>query len=346
MKSPFEDNTLRKQICTLIDLQYQGKFLVSTRNPESDAPPLPTLKELGLRRGRYPIDYEANWGRFKIDYANSVLVLIDGTPPAELLPQPRLQLATAIIQASSITLRAEDGSDPGLAFELHQAESDYRFIRRINALLRADRQPYIVWKLEWAEDQNELEPISIANDSALIFASSAVWSPEDHQLVAALIASPTRELLTALRATLANHHGKGWITVKGGSHSAYLHGAKRGFLHVSSQLAKANAVGVTSVLLHPLSGNPQEETEEYFYVVATPGETLAGKFAERLALAIAWPTRPEWAAYLLQAGQEAKLIQNLPVAGPDFAAALRVSRDEAGWQAVITQGLKSGALTI
>jgi len=346
MKSPFEDTSLRKQTLTLIDLQRQGKFLVTTRNPESDAPPLPTLKELGLRRGRYPIDYEADLGRFKMDYANSVLILIDGTPPPELLPQPRLQLASAIIQAGSIALRAEDGSDLGLAFELHQAESDYRFIRRINALLRADRQPYVVWKLEWAEAQDALEPLAIANDSALVFAASAVWSPEDHQLVAALVASPTRELLTAIRATLANNHGKGWITVKGGSHSAYLHSAKRGFLHISSLLAKANAVGLTSVLLHPLSGNPQEETDEYFYVVATPGETLAGKFAERLALAIAWPTRPEWASYLLQAGLEAKLVQNLPVAGPDFTAALRVSKDESGWQAVITQGLKSGALTI
>jgi len=59
MNPQFEDTSLRKQALTLIDLQRQGKFLVSTRNPESDAP-LPTLKEFGLRRGRYPIDYEAD----------------------------------------------------------------------------------------------------------------------------------------------------------------------------------------------------------------------------------------------------------------------------------------------
>ena len=46
--------------------------------------------------------------------------------------------------------------------------------------------------------------LDIANDSAMIFGSSAVWSPDDSQLVAALAASPSKELLTAIRATLAN----------------------------------------------------------------------------------------------------------------------------------------------
>jgi len=346
MKSPFEDTRLRQQTLKLIEFQRQGKFLASPNDPEQDAPPIPTIKELELRRARYPYDYEADWGRFKMDYSASALILINGIPPVEWTPQPVLQLATAIVHPDCITLRDEDGRDPGMALDLRQEESDYRFLRRINALLRSDRQTYVVWKLEWPEDDAALETLSIANDSAMIFASSAVWSPDDSQLVAALAASPSKELLTAIRATLANNNGKGWISIKGRSHNAYVRGAKRGFIHVSSSLAKANAAGTSAALLHPLSGNPQEEREDHFYVIAAPGEALPVKFNERLALAIAWPTQPAWAEYLLQAGQEADLVQPLPIAGPDFAAAVRVVKDDTGWEAVISQGLKSGAITL
>jgi hypothetical protein len=155
----------------------------------------------------------------------------------------------------------------------------------------------------------------IANNG-VVFAT-AVCRPK-RQLVAALVASPTKELLTAIRATLANNNSKGWITVKGGEHNAFLKGAKRGFIHVSASLAKANAAGVACALLHPLTGNPQEEAAEFFNVVVTPSERLSRKFGERLALSISWPTQAEWSEYLLTAGQEAGLVQLLPAAGPDF----------------------------
>ncbi len=346
MKEPYIAKGIYEQTVRLIDLQRQGKFLVSPNDPERDAPPIPTMKELGLRRARYPYDYETDWGRFKMDYAASVLTLIDGTPPAEWAGQPALQLASAIVHPDCITLRTEDDRDPGLTLELRQEESDYRFLRRINALLRADHHAYVVWKLAWAEDDTAMETLAIANDSAMIFASSAVWSPDDTQLVAALAASSSKELLIAIRATLANNGSKGWLSIKGRSHNAYVRGAKRGFIHVSGSLAKANAAGTSAALLHPLSGNPQEERDDHFYVIATPGEALPAKFNQRLALAIAWPTQPAWAEYLLQAGQEANLVQPLPIAGPDFTAALRVVKDDTGWEAVIAQGLKSGAISI
>ena len=346
MKSTFEDTRLRQQALKIIDLQRQGKFLASPNDPETDAPPIPTVKELGLRRASYPYDYEAGWGRFKMDYSASALILVNGIPPAEWTPQPVLQLATAIVHQDYIALRTEDGSDPGLAFDLGQEESDYRFLRRINALLRSEHQAFVVWKLEWTEVDTALETLSIANDSAMIFASSAVWSPDDSQLVAALAASPSKELLTAIRATLANNGSKGWISIKGRSLNAYVRGAKRGFIHVSSSLAKANAAGTSAALFHPLSGNPQEECADHFYVVVAPGETLLAKFGERLALAIAWPTKTDWVEYLLQAGQEAGLVQPLPIAGPDFAAALRVVKNDTGWEGVISQGLMSGVIQI
>ncbi len=346
MKDPYIAKDIYEQAVRLIDLQRQGKFLVTTRDLESGAPPLPTIKELGLRRGRYPFAYEADWGRFTMDYPASALVLAEGEPPAEWLPQPLLQLSTAVIHPEYVRLVTASRTDPGVTIEIRQEESDYRFLRRLNAMLRSERQPYVVWKLEWQADDNALQVISIANESAMVFASSAVWSPADSQLVAALVASPTKELLVAIRATLANNSNKGWITVKSPSDNAFLRGAKRGFVHISSSLARANAVGSAAVLLHPLSGNPQEESAEYFYVVALPGESLPDKFGERLALAIPWPTQPTWSKYLLAAGQEAGLLEFLPVAGPDFTAAVRVSKDEAGWQSIIEQGLQAKAIEI
>ena len=347
MKSPYEDTHLRTQVQKLIDLQRQGKFLASPRD-DTDAPPIPTIAELGLRRSRYPYDYEADGERFKMDYPAFALILVEGTPPPEWTPQPQVQLATAVIHPDCVTLRLEDGSDPGLSLDLRQEGSDYHFLRRVNANLRADRQPYVCWRLEWSEDvgAQDFAPLSIANESALVFASSAVWSPEDWQLVAALVASPTKELLTAIRATLANNNSKGWITVKGGEHNAFLKGAKRGFVHVSTSLTKANTAGIACTLLHPLTGNPQEEAAEHFYVVVTPSERLSCKFGERLALSISWPAQAEWSEYLLTAGQEAGLVQLLPTAGPDFTAAVRVVKDDTAWQDVIAAGLKAGAIHI
>ena len=345
MKSPYEDTHLRTQVQKLIDLQRQGKFLASPRD-DTDAPPIPTIAELGLRRSRYPYDYEADGERFKMDYPAFALILVEGTPPPEWTPQPQVQLATAVIHPDCVNLHLEDGSDPGLSLDLRPEGSDYHFLRRVNAALRADRQSYVCWRLEWVTDENALDVLSIANESALVFASSAVWSPEDGQLVAALVASPTKELLTAIRATLANNNSKGWVTVKGGEHNAFLRGAKRGFVHVSTPLAKANAAGVACALLHPLTGNPQEEAAEHFYVVVTLSERLSRKFGERLALSISWPTQGEWSEYLLTAGQEAGLVQLLPAAGLDFTAAVRVVKDDTAWQEIITTGLKAGAINI
>lgn len=345
MKPAYEDTHLRTQVLKLIDLQRQGKFLASPRD-ETDAPPIPTIAELGLRRSHYPFDYETDWGRFKMDYPAFALILVEGAPPPEWTPQPEVQLATAVIHPDCVTIRTKEGIDPGLSLDLRQEGSNYHFLRRVNATLRTDRQPYICWRLEWPEGEDALDVLSIANESALVFASSAVWSPEDGQLVAALVASPTKELLTAIRATLANNNSKGWITVKGGEHNAFLKGAKRGFIHVSTSLAKANAAGIACALLHPLTGNPQEEAAEHFYVVVTPSERLSRKFGERLALSISWPTQGEWSEYLLTAGQEAGLVQLLPAAGPDFTAAVRVLKNDAEWQKVITAGLKAGAIEI
>lgn len=60
MKSPFEDSRLRQQTLKMIEFQRQDKFLASPNDPEQDAPPIPTIKELGLPRARHPYDYEVH----------------------------------------------------------------------------------------------------------------------------------------------------------------------------------------------------------------------------------------------------------------------------------------------
>ena len=202
-------------------------------------------------------------------------------------------------------------------------------------------------ELDAEAPDDEMEVLKLSNESALVYASGAVWSPEDSQLVAAHVVTTSHELLTAIRATLANNSSKSFLTLTHPSGREILQGARRGFITVTSSLDKAHAAGVTAVLLHPLTGDPKHQpSAECFYVVAVDGEDFAGKFGERLALAIPWPTRPEWAQYLIEAGQEMELVEFLPVAGRGFTAAARIARDEAAWATVIADGLKHKRIII
>ena len=194
--------------------------------------------------------------------------------------------------------------------------------------------------------QDTLPVIRIANDSAMLFASSAIWDPDEQQLVAAQVVTTSQELLKAIKATLANNGGKNYLTVKTHEDSAYLRGARRGYLSVSSSLVSANADGTVTALLHPLSGDPQTNRAEHMYLVVAPGESVSQKFVERLDLAIPWPIQPEWADYLLEAGQTADLVFLLPGSGNDFAAGFRILKNETLWQQVIADGLKEGRITI
>ena len=92
-------------------------------------------------------------------------------------------------------------------------------------------------------------------------------------------------------------------------------------------------------ILHPLTGNPQEQTADHFYVLVAKGQDLQAVFSERLALAIPWPTQPEWTGYLMEAGSEKELLRALDKSGPDFSSALCVQKNEDGWKAVIETGL-------
>ena len=96
------------------------------------------------------------------------------------------------------------------------------------------------------------------------------------------------------------------------------------------------------------NSSPEKHTcsFEHLYIVIAPGESLKDKFSERLDLAIPWPIQPEWAEYLLEAGQEKDLVQVLPSSGTDFTAGLRIKKNESLWQQVISDGLKRGCIQI
>ena len=179
-----------------------------------------------------------------------------------------------------------------------------------------------------------------------MFASSAIWSNDDQQLVAAQVVTPSKDLLKAIKASLAKNSSKEYLTVKTPDDSAFLKSAKRGFITAGNSLSQVNADGTVTALLHPLTGDPQSNAADYFYIVVTKNEALSAKFAERLDLAIPWPIQPEWSDYLLEAGQEVELVQVLPYSGNDFSVGLRVIKNEAKWHQLLSDGLRQGQIAI
>lgn len=342
------DERLKTRTLRAITLQEQGCFIVDNRH-ELPLPNHPSLQDLRFSRALdeqgHCYDYENIWGKFSFDAESlrSILVLRKGIPPDELLPQPKLALATATLLAGYACIH-NNGSSFDVDFQSRD-KLDYSTLRLLNQVLATEQIPVAIWQLD--EIEGETPPIiRIMNESAMVFASSAIWSNDDQQLVAAQVVSTSQDLLKAIKASLANNNSKSYVTVKTPDDSAYLKGARKGYVAVGNNLAQANAEGVVTTLLHPLSGDPQANSAEYFYIVVTPQESLTKKFTERLDLAIPWSIQPEWAEYLLEMGMKAGLVQHLNVSGSNFTAGLRVVKNESEWQQVISVGLKQGTITI
>jgi hypothetical protein len=343
-----QDTFLKTRAERAIALQEQGLFLIDQRSelPLPGPKSISNLKYSNERdeNGRY-YDYETPWGKFSFDIESqrSLLVLRKGMPPSELLPQSRLEVATATLHSGFVAIH-NNGSSFDLDFQTRDRFS-WETLRLINQTLAEEHLPVVVWQLD--EATGETPPvIRITNDSAMLFASSAIWDTDEQQLVAAQVVTTSQELLKAIKATLANNGSKNYLTVKTPEDSAYLRGARRGYVSVNNSLASANADGTVTALLHPLSGDPQANSAGHFYLVVAPGENISQKFVERLDLAIPWPIQPEWAEYLLEAGQIADLVFLLPGSGKDFAAGFRILKNETKWQQVIADGLKEGRISI
>ena len=337
------DERLKARALRAIALQEQGEFVLDYRKEL----PLPAI-ELRYSRDydeqRRFYDYETAWGKFSHDpQAYGLLVLSKGNPPAELLPQPRIQLVTGTVHTGYVSIH-NNGKSFDLDFPTRDA-LDYQTLHLLNKTLVEERLPLVAWELDEVPDETP-PVIRITNDSAMLFASSAIWDMDDQQLVAAQVVTTSQELLKAIKATLANNNSKSYLTVKTPDDSAFLKGARKGFVCVAGSLAQANAEGTVTALLHPLSGDPQAQTAEHFYLVVAPGESISDKFAQRLDLSIPWPVQKEWADYLLETGQSEGLVSVLPSCGSDFSAGLRISKNESRWQQVITAGLKQGSISI
>lgn len=342
-----QDTFLKTRALRAISLQEQGCFIVDHRQ-ELPLPGHKSMIDLHFSHatddsGCY-YDYETEWGKFSYDpETRSVLVLRKGSPPEQLIPQPKLSLATATVHTGYVSIH-NNGSSFELDFKTRD-RIDYQTLKLLNETLRAEDIPVVVWEVDNAKEDTP-QVIRITNDSAMLFASSAIWDIDEQQLVATQVVTNHPDLLKAVKATLANNGNKNYLTIKTPDNSAFLKGARRGYIQVSSSLTNANAEGTVTALLHPLSGDPQANTAEHFYLVVVPGENLAQKFAERLELAIPWPIRREWAEYLLEAGQVADLVYLLPGSGKDFTAGFRIVKNESKWQQVIANGLKQGRISI
>lgn len=358
MQPPYEDSHLLDRICGLRQLQQEGKFLVNffPAHHPSAIPCWPSAEELDLEYGTGASTRVAPWGKFTVNWPHEILILTEGTPPEQFLPQIRLKPSVAMLYPASGFTRLVTQEDQAQTIELDLVPEDntlpQRFIPQLNQALA--EVGWMVWKLIWMEDPPEI--IRLANDSAVVWATSALWDPEAQQLVAAQMASPSQQLLKAIYATLVTNSRK-VLSLHGQNASVAVFGARRRYMQIGGSLHAAHARGHLLVLEHPLSGNPAEHTEDFFYVVGLTGEDLTRKFAERLDLALPWPVQPPWAAALLDAGQKAGLITWLAQAGPtergeiqesalptEYAVGLCVSKDASGWQAVIREALQAGEI--
>jgi hypothetical protein len=343
----YEDKYHRDFVRGINIARAQGKVVAIEKWESYQLPVagIPLVTDIpGARRiYEYPYRYDSDWGRLRYEHDYRALVLDDAPP--EGVAFPTIQVVEATIYPGSVVVHA----DPELTLDMPTNIYVHDLWKRVNQAIYQDGLPVFVWKV--APDSgpgSDLEVIRIFNDDALVFASCAVWSPDTEQLVAAQLVSTSMETLTAIRATLAKNNNKAQITVQCSSAGRVtLKGAKRGFLKVANSLAKVNAAGIVTAILHPLAvGNPAETADDHFYVVAAPDDDLTHLFGERLTLALTWPTQPAWAAHLLEAGMEAGLVKLLPKAGDGFKAAAWVKKDGLSWMQLIAAGLQSGAITI
>lgn len=234
----------------------------------------------------------------------------------------------------------------GVEFDYDGPQSIVRQINRMFA--QHNIHDAVCWRIRWMGGE-AAKWINIENESAQIHAESALWDEDKYQLVAALFAASDVQVSKAIMAGLMTNSdklGKTWLR-EGYGPRVSLASAKGRYVRVSRSLAESHAAGNALAVLHPKAGNPREFKGD-FYVVAAQGEDLRQKFQQRLDMALELPVKPEWANYLLYAGEDAGLVTNLSVFGSTFSG-LRVSRQaygETGWESVISAGLRAGSISV
>ncbi len=338
----YQDKYIKEQVELIVQSQANGKLVVVEK--DDGRYPLPTIAELpGVRAGRF--------GGFELDGIPfrrfSIPMLWDISagkfPGVEVVP---LQLASVHAHQTGLLVTTADGTQFTLDERWTAGESPQDLLNKVNRKLAGDKALCaMAWEITWSDNLEHPHSLSLATEHVSVVCSSAAWDTENRQLVAATLVSPSTQSLRAITATLATNAKKGLtLSVDGSSH--YLQNARRGYTAVSGGLSASGAEGNILTIVHPLAGNPQEQPTDYFYVLVPKGQNLAAVFIERLALAIPWPTKPEWTGYLMEAGSEKELLRTLDTSGPDFTSALCVQKSEDGWKAVIEAGLADGRIHI
>jgi hypothetical protein len=338
------NDTYRKKQAQIIRMRQLDGWLVAVDDYCADQFPLPVVNGIA-RAGKYS-GYETDSGPFKRSSAASTWEIQASCLPE--IPLVPLRLASVHAHESGLLVTLQDGDQFSLD-EIWTADINaYQLLTKVNQRFATDHAlGAVAWELTWEEDFLQKRPclMRLINDHVSVVCSSAAWDMEGKQLIAATLVSPEQQSLRAITATLATNSKKG-LTLTAGGLSHYLNNARRGFTAVSGGLSQAGAEGHVLTILHPLTGNPQEQTAEHFYVLVAKGQDLQAVFSERLALAIPWPTKPEWAEYLLTEGLEQELLVHLETSGPDFSAALCVQKDSDGWKAVLEAGLTAGRISL
>ncbi len=338
------DSYLQNLVEKITRYQREGKF-IAVDDYMTDRLPLPNIEELpGISLNMRSFSYTALWGSFIRSNTSGVWVLSEGTFPFE---QPPLRSITSTVRQSQVFIEL-DGQSVPLPLHWQAGENAYVLLAKINMILIADPAlQAVACRLTWDESEldKRIHELRLSNEHVSVVCGSLAWDEEHHQLVAATLVSPEAQSLRAITATLATNAKKSLtITIDGESH--FIQNTRRGFIRVSGNLSAVGAEGHILSLLHPLTGNPQEQSDDVFYVVASQAETLPTKFAERLNLAIPFPVKPEWAEYLLDAGLQAGLVQELSQTGDDFPAVVCVQRQVFAWQEIIERGLKKGVIKL
>ena len=339
----YKDTYLENQVRQIARLQTEGKFIAADEYL-AERLPLPRVDELpGIQYDARQHGYVASWGRFTRAPVSGSWLLAEGQAPETQNP---IRSVTAQVQDNRVFIILDEQTLPTSERWL-AGENAYNLLARVNAGLVKDLALGLVaCRLEWeeAELDKRLHDLRLSNDHVSVVCSSAVWDPDHHALVAVTLVSPEQQSLRAITATLCTNSRKS-LTLSVDNKTQALENTRRKYLAVSGNLAAVGAEGHLVTLLHPLTGNPQEEASEAFYIVTAQGEPLPARFAERLNLAIPYPVRNTWAEYLFEQGLQENLVRKLSLAGDDFQEALWVSK-AGGWHTIIENGLKQGSIKL
>jgi hypothetical protein len=339
----YKDTYLENQVRRVARLQTEGKFIAADEYL-AERLPLPRVDELpGIQYDARQHGYVVPWGRFTRGPVSGSWLLAEGQAPETQNP---IRSVTTRVQDNRVFILLDEQMLPTSERWL-AGENAYNLLARVNAGLVKDLALGLVaCRLEWEETEldKRLHDLRLANDHVSVVCSSAVWDPDRHALVAITLVSPEQQSLRAITATLCTNSKKS-LTLSVDNQTQAIENTRRKYIAVSGNLAAVGAEGHLVTLLHPLSGNPQEEASEAFYIVTAQGETLPTRFAERLNLAIPYPVRAAWAKYLLEQGLQENLVKKLSLAGDDFQEALWVSK-AGGWRTIIENGLKQGLIKL